>query len=289
MHRSFPVRRTTALMATASILLLSGCASDDDNATDTIAPAASASASTSTNSAGNSSDGAGQTLGNGKVWTYVIPGADGKPVEVGVRLSGAALEGLPSGTDSMHSAPIVLSFPSGSNTGVLNHVEFYWNPLGHEPAGVWDKPHFDYHFYLTDPAAVAAIVPTAADFATKAANLPDAKYIPADFVPPPGSAVDNTVPGMGLHYSDKTDPPIPGQYKFTETMINGSYDGKMTFIEPMITRDWLLTRTALNEQLKLPEAFQSSGLWPTTYTVRYDAAKDEYSVALGGFVDRTAS
>jgi hypothetical protein len=276
---------TAATVAASLLLLVTGC-SDDDDATDTVAPAATSSASSDT---GSSEDGPSATLGNGKVWTYVIKGSDGKPVEVGVRLNGAALEGLAQSLNGMHPMPTVLSFPSGSSTGVLNHVEFYWNPQGHEPPGVWDKPHFDYHFYLTDPAAVAAIVPTASDFATKAANVPDSKYVPADYVAPPGSAVDNTIPGMGLHYSDKTEPPIPGQYNFTETMINGSYDGKMTFIEPMITREWLLTHPALNESLKLPEAFQTSGLWPTTYSVRYDAAKDEYSVALGGFVDRQAS
>lgn len=280
------MRKLTAVAAAASLLLLSACSDDDDDATDTIAPAATSAAQPASS---DSADGPSETLGNGKVWTYVIQAADGRPVEVGVRLNGAALEGLPQSMDGMHPMPTVLSFPSGSNTGVLNHVEFYWNPQGHEPPGVWDKPHFDYHFYLTDPAAAAAIVPTATDFATKAANLPDPKYIPTDFVAPPGSAVDNTVPGMGLHWLDKTEPPVPGQYQFTETMINGSYDGRMTFLEPMITRDWLLTHTALNEQLKLPEAFQTAGLWPTTYSVRYDAAKDEYSVALGGFVERQVS
>ena len=154
---------------------------------------------------------------------------------------------------------------------------------------MWDKPHFDYHFFLTDAASSAAIVPTATGFKTKASKIPAAKYIPADFVAPPGKALANTVPGMGLHWLDSTEPPVPGKYVFTETLINGTYNGAVTFIEPMITRDWLLSKPALDEQLKLPRAFQTGGLWPTTYTVRYDAAKDEYSVALGGFVDRTAS
>jgi hypothetical protein len=142
---------------------------------------------------------------------------------------------------------------------------------------------------MTDAASVAAIVPTADGFKTKASKLPEARYVPADFVAPPGKTIDNVIPGMGLHWLDSTEPPVPGKYVFTETMINGSYDGVMTFIEPMITREWLLTKTPLEEKLKLPQAFATSGMWPTTYTVHYDAAKDEYSVALGGFVDRTAS
>ena len=50
----------------------------------------------------------------------------------------------------------------------------------------------------------------------------------------------------------------------------------MTFIEPMITREWLLTKTPLTEEFKLPQSVAES-------------AKDEYSVALGGWVERTAS
>ena len=273
---------TINMLAAAAVALtfLAAC-SDDDDAAEAVAPAAAASE--------NSADGPSQSVGDGKAWTYVITDATGKPTEAGVRISGAALQGLPTESHGEHPMPMVLTFPSGSATGVLNHVEFYWNPQGHEPPGVWDKPHFDYHFFLTDAASAAAIVPTATDFATKAARIPDAKYIPADFVAPPGKAVDNTVPGMGLHWLDSTEPPVPGKYVFTETLINGTYDGMNTFIEPMITRDWLLTKPTLDEQLKLPQAFQTSGLWPTTYTVRYDAAKDEYSVALGKFVERTAS
>lgn len=277
--------RTVALTVVA-LLAFAAC-SDGDETADSVSPAAAATSAAPT-SAGPS-DGASQTLGNGKVWTYVLSEA-GKPVEVGVRFNASALEGLASdmGGD-MHPMGTVLNFPTGSDTGVLNHVELYWNPQGHEPPGVWDKPHFDYHFYLTDEAAVKEIVPTATDFATKAANIPDAKYIPTDFVAPPGSAVDNTIPGMGLHWLDKTEPPVPGQYQFTETMINGSYDGKRTFIEPMITREWLLTKPSLDEPIKASEAYQYSGLWPTTYSVRYDPGTDEYSIALGGFVDRKAS
>ncbi|WP_019876235.1 DUF5602 domain-containing protein [Sporichthya polymorpha] len=275
----------TATLAAAAVLVLAGCGNDDDDDLESLVPAAADSPAPVV-SAG---DGPSQTLGNGKVWTYVTSSA-GQPVEVGVRFSAAALEGLASDTHGdLHPVGMVLSFPTNVATGVLDHVELYWNPQGHEPPGVWDKPHFDYHFYLTDEAAVKEIVPTAPDFATKAANIPDAKYIAADFVAPPGTAVDNTIPGMGLHWLDGTEPPVPGQYTFTETMIHGSYDGAVTFIEPMITREWLLTKPTLNEAIKQPQAYQRTGLWPTTYSVRFDSATNEYSVALGGFVQRASS
>ena len=291
--RRFPQSVVGAL----ALVMLAACASQKTasapeptaTAVPSASPTASAMSTASAAPTGAPMAGPSQALGQGSVWAYVVPDAAGTPLEVGVRLIGAALTGLPTAPPDGHPMPVVLTFPSGANAGVLDHVEFYWNPVGHEPAGVWDKPHFDYHFFMVDQASARAVDPANPDFPTKAAKIPDAKYIPTDFVAPPGTAVANTVPGMGLHWLDQTEPPIPGQYQFTETMINGSYDGTRTFIEPMITRDWLLTHPTLDEQLKQPQAYQKAGLWPTTYTVRYDAAKDEYAVALGGFTDRQAS
>jgi hypothetical protein len=113
--------------------------------------------------------------------------------------------------------------------------------------------------------------------------------MPGDFVPPPVPPAEATVPLMGLHWADQTLGHTPHEYQFTQEIIRGSWDGNVTFIEPMITREWLLSHTALDEQLKQPAAYQRSGRYPTTYTVHYHATRDEYSVALGGFTQRDAS
>ncbi len=64
------------------------------------------------------------------------------------------------------------------------------------------------------------------------------------------------------------------------------YDGKMIFMEPMITKAYLESHPNLTEQLKLPQAYQKSGYYPTTYTVRYNASTKEYMVTLGNMVKR---
>lgn len=272
-----------AAAASVAVTLLTGCA-DTRTSASGAAPTASASAAPALTATGPS-----KPMGDGSVWTYVVNDAAGKPVEVGVRMTGASLRGLRMDMPEGHPVPVVLEFPSGLGTGVLNHVEFYWNPMGHEPPGIWDTPHFDYHFFLADEATVRDVNPDNDDFGTKAANLPDVKYMPADYVPPPGTAVSNTIPFMGLHWADKTITRVPHRYDFTQELILGSWNGEVTFIEPMITREWLLTHTPLDQRLKEPAAYQLSGLYPTTYTVRYDATNDEYSVALGGFTQRRAS
>jgi hypothetical protein len=225
-------------------------------------------------------------LGNGTIRGYVVSDAVGHPLEVGLRMTGAALQGLPMGMDGMPK-PVIVTFPSYA--GAIDHAEVYWNPHGHEPAGLFDKPHFDFHFYLVDPAAVRAIDPAKPGFAAHADHLPEAQYMPRDFVLPPGGAAANAVPGMGVHWLDSTDGLVPGHYDFTRVMINGSWDGEYTFIEPMITRAWLLAKNSVTEKLKQPRAYQQTARYPTTYSVRYDRDIDEYSITMGGMTPRHAS
>jgi hypothetical protein len=57
----------------------------------------------------------------------------------------------------------------------------------------------------------------------------------------------------------------------------------------MITREWLLTRPSSEQPLKLPQAYQRSAYYPTTYGVRFDEQAQEYVISLGGMTMREAS
>jgi hypothetical protein len=46
---------------------------------------------------------------------------------------------------------------------------------------------------------------------------------------------------MGAHWADLLSPEFSGS-PFTKTFILGTYDGKVIFWEPMITRAYLLTQ-----------------------------------------------
>jgi hypothetical protein len=94
---------------------------------------------------------------------------------------------------------------------------------------------------------------------------------------------------MGLHWVDTTDGLVPGKYDFTQILINGSWDGTYTFIEPMMKREWMLTKQTVQKNIKQPQAYQRSGCFPTTYSVRYDDQAKEYSISLGGMTMRHAS
>jgi hypothetical protein len=229
-----------------------------------------------------------QSIGNGTAKTYTTLDDAGNPIEVGIRMSATSLDGLPT-EDAVPPRMLMLDFPHQASATVFDHVMMNWNSHGHAPAVLFGKPHFDIHFYMVGMAAVAAINPSSPDFTTRAAHLPDPKYVPLDYVLPPGTPADNAVPAMGLHWVDTTDGLVPGKYDFNQILINGSWDGTYTFIEPMMTREWMLTKQTVQKELKQPQIYQKSGYFPTTYSVRYDDQAKEYSISLGGMTMRKAS
>lgn len=234
-------------------------------------------------------------VGNGKVFTFVTTDESGTPTEVGYIFDAGVLDGLPAPMpmpdgppNMMPSTP--LKFPAEAKGVAFDHATFDFNPSGHPPVGVFDKPHFDLHMYMMSADDVKAIDPGDAEFAAKASHLPDAQYVPADFALLPGAPGEPpAIPQMGAHLVDMTQPLIPGQYNFTETLINGSWDGKYSFIEPMITRDYLLSKPAVTHDLKLPQSYQKSALYPTKWGISYDKATKNYKVSLTGLTERTAS
>jgi hypothetical protein len=228
--------------------------------------------------------GPSQKLGDGAAKTYVTLDSAGNPTEVGLRLTETALNGLPA-AEVTFPVMLMLDFPDQAAPTAFDHVMLNWNPQGHVPPGVFDSPHFDMHFYMTDMASVMAINPTDPNFAAYGANVPQPQFMPRDFVVVP----DGVVPAMGAHMVDRTEALIPGQYDFKETIINGSWNGQHIFIEPMITREYLLAKPTLREDLKLPQAYQKSGYFPTTYSIGFDDQTKEYTVALGQLTMRNGS
>jgi hypothetical protein len=244
-------------------------------------------------------------LGDGTARSYVtLDPNTGAPAEIGVALSEKALEGLPSGGSGHHGMPgmvtheFILSMPEGNGTP-FKFVELNWNPLGHEPEGVYqDVPHFDFHFYTISKAERDAIVPTDSAFERKANDIPTGDYVPAYSVPlgPPGAPPAKlAVPKMGVHWSDVRSAELqkllgkPELYKpFTATFIHGSWNGQFHFWEPMITRAHILekkstTDPAVRDQvipISVPGKYKTAGYYPAAYRITWDAAAKEYRVAL---------
>jgi hypothetical protein len=249
-------------------------------------------------------------VGAGRARSYVVlgdaPGA--APLEIGVALTEGALDALPAaaaphhggGDAHAHADPRehLLPLPSENPTG-YRLVELNWNPGGHEPPGVYDVPHFDFHFYTVTKAERDAIDPAAlgpAAYAARSANLPPAAQVPAAYaaLAAPGTP-PVAVPRMGVHWSDLTAPELQGMLgrpdraaPFTTTFIHGSWDGRFIFAEPMVTRAFLLARKAAATPagrdsvmaLTAAASYAAPGYRPAAYRVAYDPAAREYRVAL---------
>jgi hypothetical protein len=260
-------------------------------------------------------DGASQKVGNGTVRTYILFDAEDPsvPVEVGVALSEKAMDGLPApkamnhavaaGGEHMDMHTWVLDLPS-RNPSPYKFVTFGWNPKGHEPPGVWDVPHFDFHFYTVDDSVRTSIVPSNPKFVEKADRYPAKEQVASFYIDAATAAnatrAAMTVPEMGMHWVDVRTPEIqavagkPEGYKpFTRTYIYGSWDGAFIFAEPMITRAYLLQKRAASdsagrdELIPVPAAdFAKPGFYPQAYRITFDHKAREYRIALTQFARR---
>jgi hypothetical protein len=226
------------------------------------------------------------SLGDGSARVYVQR-ADGAPVELGIALSEDALSNLPGHEtpggihlpDGHHMFEYVLAMPENNPTP-FRHVLIDWNPGGHEPPGIYDLPHFDFHFYTITDAARRQIDPADPEFAAKAARLPSADHTPTGYTAIPGA-----IPFMGAHWIDPTSPELNGE-TFTQTFIYGSWDGALIFAEPMITRDFLASRPQFSRTIPVPAARAEPGYYPASYSIRWDESSREYRIALGSFALR---
>lgn len=220
------------------------------------------------------------TFAGGSVRTYLVS-HDGAPAELGVAVSQATMAGLPDdGPGHGGMTPLLLPLPAGMGGMPYKLVEVDWNPHGHDPTGIYGVPHFDFHFYTISRAEHDAIVPSDPQFEQKAANRPAAELLPPGYAAGP-----DAIPQMGVHWIDTAAPELNGQ-PFTHTLIYGSWDGRVTFVEPMITRAFLQSHTAFEAPLPVPQRVAQPGLYPTTQKIYWDAEAQEVHVALSGFAAR---
>jgi hypothetical protein len=223
---------------------------------------------------------------DGKAWTWAQLDKSGKPERLAITLTDAALNSVPIGSgdghDHDHSGENnwTLQFHPKAGITPFNHVGMGWNPHGHEPEIFYGKPHFDFHFYMMTPAEVAAIPPYEVD-SLKFKNWPAPAYFPPNYFNAGGG-----VPQMGAHWVDVTSGEFNGQ-EFTQTFIYGSFDGKVTFYEPMITLNFLKSNSNFERNIPQPAKVQKSGYYPTKLrVVKHDGVTE---IILDGFTYRTQS
>jgi hypothetical protein len=255
---------------------------------------------------------ASSNIGKGTVSSYAEFDRNGAPKAIGIAFHPGALQELPTahsdgrycfdrdkdgkvdvGTECFGSHGWVIPLPSEAARRAdipFKWVGLNWNPHGHIPPGVYDLPHFDVHFYIEPIEKVLAIGAGACgpeyvscDHFTLATRPLPSNYVHADY-----TNVDAVAPAMGNHLIDLTGPEFNKQ-KFTRSWIYGVYDGRVTFYEEMLSREFLLSHPDTCFPLKSPPAVAISGYYPTQSCTRYLPQADEYTVSMEGFVLREAT
>jgi hypothetical protein len=225
-----------------------------------------------------------QAFQHGKAWTWVQLDKDQKPERIAIAIDDEAMNSLDNGDahngGHQHANSISLQFHPKISVTPFTHALLDWNPHGHEPEGIYDKPHFDFHFYMTSEADRLAIPPYELD-SLKFKNYPAPYLMPQNYVPIPGG-----VPQMGVHWVDVTAPELNGQL-FTQTFIYGSYNGQVTFYEPMITLDFIKANPSYQRNIPVPSKFEQPGYYPTK--MRIQKVGGITNIILEEFVYRQAS
>ncbi|MBV9624646.1 MAG: DUF5602 domain-containing protein [Acidobacteria bacterium] len=235
-----------------------------------------------------------KSIGAGSARVYVVV-KDGRPVEIGAELTKDALEGLPTpdtvpaGHEHMAGRHVMqeylLSLPKEAEVTPFKLIELDWNPQGHEPKGIYDQPHFDFHFYTVPQNVRDAIDPADPQFTQKAELLPDQQLVPVGYiVPRPVTAV----PHMGVHWVNRTAGELNGKL-FTQTFIRGSWNGHMIFYEPMVTKAFLDSKPNSSFPIALANCYDPAGYHPTTYNIRYDPSRRQYRISLSDFALRSCN
>jgi hypothetical protein len=220
------------------------------------------------------------TLGKGKVRSWISVRSDGFPMELGIELTPVALMDLPNEA-AAHSDHIIPLHLKARQATPFDHVGLNWNPSGHPPPGIFDPPHFDVHFYLMSLDDRMQIPEYSPHSDAAFNNYPPPGYMPTDYFTPPGA--DTAEAKMGKHWLPVN---LGAFLPFTHIMILGTYNGMFTFIEPMVTLDYLNSGAEMSSSFSQPEFFQKSGNYPTMYNIYREPKNGHLFITLSGFVAR---
>lgn len=216
--------------------------------------------------------------GSGKARSWISIDAEGKPVELALVFTHEVfddLEILP--TDN--STTVLPLHKKAKEVTPFEHLGVNWSHHGHLP--VFLVPHFDLHFYMITNEERLAIPEYSVETDALFNLYPPEGYMPSNYFTPPGQG--SVYPQMGKHWLPLN---LADYLPFSKIMVLGTYNGEFTFIEPMVTVDYLLSGPNFSASFSQPEYFQESTYYPTVYNIYEDTKTGDIVVSLSDFVYR---
>ena len=215
-------------------------------------------------------------MGNGHARSWInIAKEDDIPLAIGIEFTSKSFENLPGAAAANEDNRFDLRLHQKAMAVTpFDHITLNWEPEGHPP--FYFTKHFDMHFYkisIADQNAITGVPGPA----------PGHDYLPLSY-----KVRGATVPQMGTHWLDPSSPEFPPtSAPFSHTFIYGSNNGNVHFLEPMITRAFLMSGIPFSTPFPQPTRFSPSGTYyPTWYRIWRDAENGRTYVALTDFAWR---
>ncbi|MDJ1639133.1 hypothetical protein [Streptomyces pakalii] len=246
------------------------------------------------------------SLGDGTVETLYAADSAKRPVALAVRVDAAAMKTLPSTpthdgqtcfdtggdgidleADCASGHERALWFPK-LNGLPFQWLMFNWQKNGHGPTHVFDKPHFDMHFFIQDFSARNQIRTGPCNLVINCDDDATAKKpVPAPYAPV-GWGLPGAAGRMGNHIIDPEAAPANGG-AFTQAFAYGTWNGHISFWEPVVNRDWVVSQKPASACQPIPQTPQVelTGYYPETMCTRYGSG-GEMTFTFEKFVKRTA-
>lgn len=198
---------------------------------------------------------------------------EGRVIEVGYSMTKELIDNPPVGEGpGPAGAFAVLRFPTATRSQTFfDHFELHWNSMGHEPP-FYMKPHWDLHYYGVPVDEVWNALPPDP-------GNPHPDQIPSGYLYPGSEAL---VPQMGVHAVPLRD--LEPGFDFEHTFIYGYYGSQTTFVEPMITQEFLDERQGYVLEIPQPARLGRATRFPTRFTARYIHSARKWEFVLSHFV-----
>ena len=251
----YDMKNSILVFIAVSALLLSSCKQTDNTVT--------------TASKAATYYGESKPFGGDSIRSWIKTDVNGNPSSIGVSFKQSAFAKLEGQDDSMFmmmlptSGAMMLASP-------FDHIEVDWSKKG-DTDPPYNVSHFDVHCFAVDMASQNGVM-AGMDNMTM---MMDTMLIPHGY-----EMMMDAEAMMGVHAMDTTDHTNP----FNHTCMYGFYHGDLYFMEPMIAKTYLDSKTNFSADIKQPTKFKKSGWYPTKYYVRYDSNINEYQISIDNFV-----
>lgn len=218
-------------------------------------------------------------VGNGYVISWIRVINNQTPWEIGIDITSGVLEDLPK--DSGLIEPAIIPLPDiAEKLTPFNHISITWNPENFSDIPGFEQAHFNFYFH-TIPIGDRMSIPVWSEETDPSfSTYPPRNHLPKNYSPlikGIGSYAE-----IGRHWlSTDSKSYLP----LAETFSFGTYDGKLIFMDPIVTLSVLKSGEEIIKPI--PQPLYHSGNNPLPREYKISISKNENrTVALRNFLLR---